>query len=705
MMRSLIGCGSHWVNTYKYTFLIFASLMFSITIFGLISWSNNSKLYYRYAMNMIETAARESAVDIRSRITNYEYTLRALAISMSDNRADGTEGIRESAAALVEAIGERFFIMGPPPDFAMNFNSSASSPDEMPRRLPLHLRDVVGEPLVRLFADRAPQLSNVFLAPLGGGHRIALAVPVVRNDEVAMALGMSIASDTVAAWIARQTMLPGSYVFLLDGRRHVVATTLADGAHLVGAVAPEWLRHAAARPDGGVLRGPGLAGADTLLAVHRVPDTPGWMIAVVQPAAALSEDARAALGVLPIAAILMLGAFIFAIAVAFIEARRRAQQDIAALNRGRQEIARLHGGLPAVIFLREVAADLSSRLLYRGGDVARVTGIDAASLDELDNIADLAIAEHADALRQLYRAVVVSGEATVEWALERPDGRLAWMRTLARALERRPDGSVLVVGYVTDVTDARRLIAQGMNAAKMATLGEMATGLAHELNQPLAVIATAAENAMRCLKKAGADNIPDACMRLERIVNQAVRARAIVDHLRIFGHADEGEPEPLALVTAVEGAASLAVTQLRLANIGLVIDIPPDLPKIRARLVPVEQVLVNLLMNARDAIQAACIDGGTITIAARETARGIELRVSDDGPGISATVIDRVFEPFFTTKDVGKGTGLGLPICYGTMKSLGGSIAVGNRRAGGAEVTLVFPTAAATMPPSMAEVA
>ncbi|WP_198374064.1 sensor histidine kinase [Neoroseomonas rubea] len=641
--------------------------------------------------------AREIAVDIRGRLKNFEHTIQALAIYMTDPAQDGGRRLSENAVALVEAIGERLFIIGPPPDFAMTFNSNATSPDELPRRLPNHLRDVVGDALTRLFDSRATQISGVFLAPLGGGYRIALAVPVTRGDEVAMAAGMSIASNTVAAWITRHAVRPGSYALLFDGRRNVIATTLPDGGHMVGAPVPDWLGRAAGIPDSGLLRGPGLTGTDTVMAIHRVPDTPGWTIAVAQPVEALHEDTQAALGTLPIVAVLMLGAFVVSIAVAIIEVRRRAESDMAALDRGRQEVARLHGGLPAVIFLREVTADLSSRHLYKGGDAAKVTGIDAAALERIDDLAELAVEEHANASRRLYRVVLEAGEATVEWALQRPDGSLAWMRTLARALERRPDGSALVVGYVTDVTDARRLVAQGMNAAKMATLGEMATGLAHELNQPLAVIATAAETALRRLKSAGAEGAADASVRLERIVNQALRARAIVDHLRIFGHADEGEPEPLSLLGAVEGAVSLVGNQLRLANIALVIDIPPGLPKIHARLVPVEQVLVNLLTNARDAIRGAGIDGGTITVSARETARGIELRVSDDGPGISAAVIDRVFEPFFTTKEVGKGTGLGLPICYGTMKSFGGSIVVGNRRAGGAEVTLTFPSAAATM--------
>jgi C4-dicarboxylate-specific signal transduction histidine kinase len=229
------------------------------------------------------------------------------------------------------------------------------------------------------------------------------------------------------------------------------------------------------------------------------------------------------------------------------------------------------------------------------------------------------------------------------------------------------------------------------NAGRLTTLGEMATGLAHELNQPLAVMSLAADNASRALQRRGASALPDIQERLARIGQQAQRARDIVDHLRVFGRQDEGDPEPTSLRHAVDGAAVLTNGALHAAGVDLVVDLPAELPSVMARLVPLEQAIVNLLVNARDAIEEHRTEDSAarIRIAARVDGEHVVMTIADTGGGIPDDNLDRLFEPFFTTKAPGKGTGLGLPLCHAAMRTFGGSITASNGP-DGAVMTLTF---------------
>ncbi|OYW07319.1 MAG: hypothetical protein B7Z53_06465 [Rhodospirillales bacterium 12-71-4] len=277
----------------------------------------------------------------------------------------------------------------------------------------------------------------------------------------------------------------------------------------------------------------------------------------------------------------------------------------------------------------------------------------------------------ATARSAFFRSVAASGEANREFRLRRADGGWIWVRDSMRVVDRLPDGGVEIIGYMADITEQRQMQARLQSAGRLTTLGEMATGLAHELNQPLAVMSLAADNAMRALRGRGAEALPSVSERLARIGSQAKRAREIVDHLRLFGRPDEGEPEPVDLAAAIEGATVLAHGALASAGIVLLVELVPRLPPVMARLVPLEQAIVNLLVNARDAIrETAPAEGATgrITIAARMQEEAVVMTVSDTGGGIPEPHLERLFE----------GTGLGLSLCHATMRSFGGGIAAAN---------------------------
>jgi histidine kinase len=183
----------------------------------------------------------------------------------------------------------------------------------------------------------------------------------------------------------------------------------------------------------------------------------------------------------------------------------------------------------------------------------------------------------------------------------------------------------------------------------------------------------------------------------EEIDHNVNRASGIITHMRDFGHKGRIEMEAVQLNTVLTRAFDLFSRQLRLREIEVVRELSSELPLIRANAGRLEQVFVNLLINARDAIEAAW-DGREygqgdkrITLRTYHQKTLVFVEVADTGTGIPPEIEDRLFEPFFTTKEVGKGTGLGLSISYGIVEECGGSITGFTNRFGGATFLLKFP--------------
>lgn len=259
-------------------------------------------------------------------------------------------------------------------------------------------------------------------------------------------------------------------------------------------------------------------------------------------------------------------------------------------------------------------------------------------------------------------------------------------------ITRAPDRIVLTVqtqvegiGLVVsakDVTELRQSEKQLVQASKMATLGEMATGIAHELNQPLGVIRMAASNCVKRIDRDKADfeQLKSKCL---RIGEQTERAAQIIDQMRVFGRKAEGKQAPIDLAMSLHTVAQLARTQLHTIDVSLRLDVPEEQAFVMGEKVLFEQVILNLIANARDAIEEAGTTGGQITLAAAFYQDvGHVITVSDNGSGVPEDVLDKLFEPFFTTKDPGKGTGLGLSISFGTIREMKGKISARNTETG-----------------------
>jgi two-component system NtrC family sensor kinase len=229
---------------------------------------------------------------------------------------------------------------------------------------------------------------------------------------------------------------------------------------------------------------------------------------------------------------------------------------------------------------------------------------------------------------------------------------------------------------------------QLIQSGKLAALGTLAAGVAHELNQPLMVIRGYAQELLADERLADQELRED----LRRIEGQTTRMVAIITHLRDFSRQSKGRREPTDLNHVVTQAFTFLAQQLTTRNIGVVQELDPALPTVWADPLQIEQIILNLVTNARDALEAT--GNGTITIYTGRTQDSrVALTITDTGPGIPPDLQERIFDPFFTTKEVGKGTGLGLSICHGILEEHGGELLVQSPVADGrgARFTIVMP--------------
>jgi len=229
---------------------------------------------------------------------------------------------------------------------------------------------------------------------------------------------------------------------------------------------------------------------------------------------------------------------------------------------------------------------------------------------------------------------------------------------------------------------------QLVQAGKLATLGELTTGVAHELNNPLNNIGLFVANAIDLLEL-GVGNREQIGSELRHAMQQVRKASEIISHLRTFGRAAAVSREPVCLRQVIDRALSLMQEQLRLREIEVTVDLGPDEPVVLGNPIQLEQVFMNLLTNARDAM--ADSPRKEIRISALVGSAAVEVAFTDTGHGVPPGLERRIFDPFFTTKEVGKGTGLGLSITYGIVKEHGGTISVVNRPNEGATFIIRLP--------------
>jgi PAS domain S-box-containing protein len=263
--------------------------------------------------------------------------------------------------------------------------------------------------------------------------------------------------------------------------------------------------------------------------------------------------------------------------------------------------------------------------------------------------------------------------------------------------QRRRTKKYGIIATTVDITESLAKEAQLIQASKMSTLGEMATGVAHELNQPLSTIQIGTD-VLRNMIKEG-EKIPDSELALvsEQMAEQVARAVRIINHLRQFGRKAQIQPEKVDINKPLEGVFTLLSQQLKLRGIRVVLDLTEDLPPIMGDSNRLEQVFVDLVINARDAMeekkkQLADSDlSNTLTVRSFKENSQVVVTITDTGTGIPDEIREKIFEPFFTTKRVGEGTGLGLSISYGIVQDYNGTIEVESEVGKGSTFKTSFP--------------
>jgi len=237
-------------------------------------------------------------------------------------------------------------------------------------------------------------------------------------------------------------------------------------------------------------------------------------------------------------------------------------------------------------------------------------------------------------------------------------------RTLIRSREGEPIGSVAIM---KDVTEEMEMEQRLYNTEKLASIGTLAAGVAHEINNPVAVILGFTDLLKEKFPK-GSTELED----LHVIEQNAEAARQTVENLLGFARVQEGEHDTTDVIPCLHTVMKIITSTLLTEKIEFRTDLPDHLPPIRSDAREFQQVIFNLVNNAIAAMKD--LESGVLTLSAWVESGRVCVRVTDTGPGIADQIKGRVFDPFFTTKKVGEGTGLGLSLCYGIVKKYGGSI-------------------------------
>jgi two-component system C4-dicarboxylate transport sensor histidine kinase DctB len=326
--------------------------------------------------------------------------------------------------------------------------------------------------------------------------------------------------------------------------------------------------------------------------------------------------------------------------------------------------------------------------LYAFADIAPLqqTAIVTGLATALAFVAALLLALWWMGRRAVIRAKLEAHDVLERRVTERTRALVSANESLAREVDERRRAE-------TALKDAQDELIQ---AGKLAALGQMSAALVHEINQPLAALRTTLASTKFLLRNGAVAKARETVTTMDDLVG---RMAELTQHLKTFARKNRGEMEKVDIAIVVQRSLALAGPRLAAEKIRTVVDMPAGGALALGNATRLEQVLLNLIGNAADALSTSPTIPRTIHITVTEHSERIHVTVADSGPGIPARHLASIFDPFFTTKEADKGLGLGLSLSYAIIEGHGGHLRAANRTEGGAEFTFDLPAAAAVHSP------
>jgi PAS domain S-box-containing protein len=334
---------------------------------------------------------------------------------------------------------------------------------------------------------------------------------------------------------------------------------------------------------------------------------------------------------------------------------------------------------------------VDGRVVYANQAITRLRGCTHSRQLAQLQLGDLIAADDRDVADSAIAAVKLGEKLTspLELRISQRGGRSLPVEALLVSTEWDAEKAILLIAR--DVSGRRQVQSQSIKTDRLAAVGTLAAGVAHEINNPLAYVLLNLQYLIREIPKLGTsdDRIGQLLERLREARHGAERVSAIVRDLRTFSRTDEESVGSVELRRVLQSAIKVARSQLM--DRGQIIEILDDVPAVRGNASRLEQVFLNLLINAIQALSSTSPASNSIRIRVSRSGEHVVVEISDTGVGIAPEHLDRVFDPFFTTKPVGLGTGLGLPICHSIITKMGGAISVSSEVGRGSTFEIRLP--------------
>ena len=294
------------------------------------------------------------------------------------------------------------------------------------------------------------------------------------------------------------------------------------------------------------------------------------------------------------------------------------------------------------------------------------------------SVYDMVAPEFRDEYRALTERIFAGESGVMEFQIVSLKGRRRWMETHAVPLRDGRGNVIALLGITRDITarkhaedEVRLHYRELAHAARVNTMGEMASGLAHELNQPLAAIANYSRGCLRRIRSGGG-TVEDLTQAIEQVCQQAERAGGIISSLRRFVNKEDSPRQPQDLHAIVREAMLIAGPEVKLHQVDIRLNLAPGMPHVLGHAIQIEQVVLNLVRNAVEAMGEVPPGRRYLTLRTCVAEGKAVVEVRDTGSGLPREMQNRIFEPFFTTKSAGMG--MGLPICRSIVEAHGGAL-------------------------------